>query len=564
METVFQESGPRTSLALPSRTVLNDTYEIGRVLGKGGFGITYAALDTHLQIPVAIKEFLPAQVAGRGTDQSTVQPHGGNEAEVFEHGLSAFLAEAQTLAQFNHQNIVQVRAFFRQNGTGYFVMPFYEGRTMDEVMKAYGGPMPADKAMDMITPVLDGLEVVHAKSLLHRDIKPQNVYITDEGDTILLDFGAARVSFGQESQSLSAVLTPGYAPFEQYSRRGHQGPWTDVYATAAVLYRMLTGTKPPEATDRIAGEPLIPIHHTNPSVPPPMAGAVESALATQPKDRPQSIADFRSRLHGGTGEDVRTHLIDPDDFKTRLVEDEEEGGVHGGAWQPPRPETQAPPDLRKTIGTLVLRADQACRYRLNNGDIMRLERGETREVPVQPGEHELSVGFGRAKFRLPMRVHPGERRVVPLAPPARGVPKWAWLAGGAVAVVVIAAVAIGSLGTSGDVVSIDLAPPGVTTEWAGSLADGDATLAEGEYADVFTFGTAPGVGGITASLESGEFDTYLFLLDANDTVIDSNDDADGFNAEISTPLTGTPPYRLFATSASQSMTGDYILTITSN
>ena len=138
---IFTESGERSTLALEARKILNGNYELGRVLGKGGFGITYAALDQSLQMPVAIKEYLPTAVAGRGTDRATVQPHGGKDAEIFENGLNAFLKEGQTLAKFNHPNIVRVRAFFRDNRTGYLVMPFLEGKTLAQHIRDSGGKL---------------------------------------------------------------------------------------------------------------------------------------------------------------------------------------------------------------------------------------------------------------------------------------------------------------------------------------------------------------------------------------------------------------------------------------
>ena len=586
MDTVFQESGPRTSLALPPRTILNDAYEIGRVLGKGGFGITYAALDTHLQVPVAIKEFLPAQVAGRGTDRSTVQPHGGNESDVFEHGLSAFLAEAQTLAQFNHPNIVQVRAFFRQNGTGYLVMPFYEGKTLDAVLNDHEGPMPCTEALALVEPVMNGLEAVHARNILHRDIKPQNVYLTDSGETILLDFGAARIAFGQESQSLSAVLTPGYAPFEQYSRRGHQGPWTDVYATAAMLYRMVTGDKPPEATDRLAGEPLAPIHLKNPSATPTFANAVSTALATMPKDRPQTIADFRAQL-AGAGETVviqdETIVADETIVDETIVDDHtivDRSASGGGSRQ--RPET-----------VLVLRAAEACRYKLDGGEIMTLAKGEERVVPVTPGEHAIAAAFGDERHRTSVRVARGERRVVPLAAPSGGrtsrgkaagrpVAKsgrgWVWFLGGAAALfgLLILVAVVDALGdvdptapgstvveATASGVALQFAGLGEPTTTSGFLGAGDGTLPTGEFADLYTI-EAGEANYLYAELTSADFDTFLILNGPDGSSVIQNDDFNGdtsvsyFDVELPTPGV----YQLFVTSHLPGEAGAYTLTVT--
>ena len=604
METLFQESGPRTSLALPPRTVLNDTYEVGRVLGKGGFGITYAALDMHLKVPVAIKEYLPAQVAGRGTDRSTVQPHGGKEVDVFEHGLNAFLSEAQTLAQFNHPNIVQVRAFFRQNGTGYLVMPFYEGRTLDAVMADHDGPMPCDEAVALVEPVMDGLEAVHGRNLLHRDIKPQNVYLTDSGETILLDFGAARIAFGQESQSLSAVLTPGYAPFEQYSRRGHQGPWTDVYATAAMLYRMVTGDKPPEATDRLAGEPLAPIHLKNPSATPAFANAVTTALATLPKDRPQTIADFRTMLKGSVADPT---LLAGDE--TVLATDETiltpEATILDRTG-PASPEASGEQDTTPGATVLVVRAAEACRFRIDGGEIVSLAKGEERSVPVEPGQHVVAAAFGDQRHKTTVQVRRSERRVVPLAPPGPGRrgrsrqrvegdrPRtsygWLWAIGGAgallVLLIVIGLAVDGNglapnnpsnvVGPGGDVEPVPpVAPPqdsspdyvfnviGDPVTATGVLAAGDGTLPNGEFADLYTFDSAQS-NYLFAELTSQDFDTYLILMGPDGEVIIENDDFDG-NLQVSYFDIDLPEpgiYRVFVTSAHPGETGRYTLTLT--
>ena len=606
MDTVFQESGPRLALALPPRAVLDGKYEIGKVLGKGGFGITYAAVDRNLNIPVAIKEFLPAQVAGRGTDQSTVQPHGGGEQEVFEHGLKAFLSEARTLAQFDHANIVSVKAFFEENGTGYLVMPFYEGETLDERLDAHEGPLPEDAALKLLEPVMNGLEAVHSRNILHRDIKPQNVYLTDTGQTVLLDFGAARIAFGQESQSLSAVLTPGYAPFEQYSRRGHQGTWTDVYATAAVLYRMLTGSKPPEATDRLAGEPLPPVHLRNPSVSPTVSAAVTAALGVQPKDRPQTIHAFRESLSDGT---VVASPPPDDGGGTILTSGEPELGgtiLAGGGG------SDEPPEVPAGQAVLVLHATRACQVKLNTGEVQSMASGEETEIPVLPGQHVVTAKFGNRQFRTREDVQEGERRVVRLAPGTRGggrpsdrrdstgeqsrqrppvrpeEPRWdpprqgggsaKWIVGGVVGllavVLLIVAVTRDNDPIPGDdgagVVVSDSDPvqqirfqgAGIPFTTSGTLARTDGEFQTGEYADAFEFERGD-ARSISLELVSDDFDTYLSLISPSGEVVASDDDSAGdLNAALTAPLDEPGTYRVFATSAAAGATGGYTLTLT--
>ncbi|KAA6182484.1 DUF1566 domain-containing protein [Thiohalocapsa marina] len=301
----YDEAAPRSPLVLPHRTLLNGQFLIGRVLGKpGGFGITYLAWDQQLHTRVAIKEYLPRELAGRGVGQSTVAAHSGEDAELFRFGLEQFLQEARTLAQLDHPNVVRVRHFFEANGTAYLVMDYYEGLSFAEYLEQQGGRVPEETAVQLMLPILDGLRAVHAKGFLHRDVKPQNIYLakTDAGGVrpILLDFGAARQAMGERSRSMSVVISAGYAPFEQYSRKGKQGPWTDIYAAAAVLYQAVTGVVPPEATDRIMDDELKPA--TGFGISQRLSDALSAALAVAPEARAQNVQAFQMALrHPGSG-----------------------------------------------------------------------------------------------------------------------------------------------------------------------------------------------------------------------------------------------------------------------
>ena len=284
--------------ALPTGLKL-EGYEIVRVLGVGGFGVTYLGFDDKLNMAVAIKEYLPSDLARRDSSQ-TVAPRSVNDKADFEWGLARFLSEAQDLARFDHPNIIRVRRFFEAHGTAYIVMDYAEGETLAALIE-HQGPLTEARVKDILLPLMDGLDEVHRSDLLHRDIKPGNIIIKDNGQPVLIDFGAARQSTGARSRSMTAVLTPGYAPLEQYSAKGNQGAWTDIYALAAVAYRALTGITPEEATNRIKNDPLIPaIEAGRGQASRTFLKALDWALAIDEEERPQTITEFRMALVGAT------------------------------------------------------------------------------------------------------------------------------------------------------------------------------------------------------------------------------------------------------------------------
>jgi serine/threonine protein kinase len=273
-------------------------YEVERVLGRpGGFGITYLATDTHLAKQVAIKEYLPTEFAVRGHD-SSVTVRSQDDREAFSWGLKSFLNEARVLARFSHPNVVQVYRFFEAHGTAYIVMEYVQGETLLEILKREG-TLDESRLKSVLLPIADGLEVMHKAGVLHRDIKPENIIIRPDGQPVLIDFGAARNALGTKSKSILSVLTPGYAPIEQYSEVSAQGPWTDIYALGAVAYRMINGKRPVDSISRINRDSLVPAV---------MAGAgrysasllqaVDRALSMKAEDRPQSIAQWRDELEG--------------------------------------------------------------------------------------------------------------------------------------------------------------------------------------------------------------------------------------------------------------------------
>ncbi len=290
--------------ALPQGYRLQE-YELMRVLGFGGFGMTYLGFDHNLDKGVAVKEFLPDDIAAR-TDDNSVVPKASQFLGDFEWGLERFLDEARTLARFDHRHIIKVFRFFKAHGTAYIVMEYAEGETLSEFLKRSKTLGEADlKAI--LFPILDGLEEVHEANFLHRDVKPGNIIIRDEDRSpVLLDFGAARQAIGARSRSVTSIITPGYAPIEQYSSRGDQGPWTDIYALGAVCYHALTGHVPDDATDRVRNDPLDPVAERCAGQ--ASAGflvAIDLALKVDEGDRPQSVAAWRTALSGKTPDSAK-------------------------------------------------------------------------------------------------------------------------------------------------------------------------------------------------------------------------------------------------------------------
>ncbi len=289
--------------SLPIGTHLRE-YLIQDVLGVGGFGITYLAEDTHLKRKVAIKEYFPVEIAWRDHD-TTVIPKSKNFEIPYSVGVDRFLREARSLAQFVHPNIVQVMNFFPANGTAYFVMNYVEGESLADYLKREGPLKDDQSVLDIFLPIIKGLQAVHHKNILHRDIKPDNIYLWKFGDPILIDFGASRHAVGHISnRSLTLVLTEGYAPYEQYQTDSNkQGPWTDIYALGATIYKTITGTHPPKAPDRLGldgdNDPLVPlIECATGRFSKKLLRAIDKCLEVSIKKRPQNVAELETLIQG--------------------------------------------------------------------------------------------------------------------------------------------------------------------------------------------------------------------------------------------------------------------------
>jgi serine/threonine protein kinase len=274
--------------ALPPGTRLGD-YRLDAMIGHGGFGITYRAFDAQLAKVVAIKEYLPLECAIRQADGQVV-PRSARLADDFAWGRERFLDEARALARFRHPHIVPVLRYFEANGTAYTVMEFEDGKNVAELLRDLGRRLPTDDVRRLADGLLSGLGAVHAQGFLHRDIKPANIIIRRDGVPILVDFGAARQAMGSRTRSLTGMLTPQYAPIEQYALDGKQGPWSDIYSAAAVLYHAIAGQAPPDAAARVGKDPYRPLAETEGDrFAPAFLAAIDRAMAFAPADRPQSV-----------------------------------------------------------------------------------------------------------------------------------------------------------------------------------------------------------------------------------------------------------------------------------
>jgi serine/threonine protein kinase len=293
------------SYSLPSGTKLGDGYEIRGVLGSGGFGITYQAWDVEFHRLVAIKEYFPFDLAIRASGSDSVVSRDAGTKDDLAKGMVQFVEEGRTLAKFADDRIVRATNFVKANDTVYMVMEYQEGRSLSEFLAEQKRPLSEQEVLNIFVPIMQALEKVHRASILHRDLKPDNIYIRNDGAPLLLDFGAARQKVLGKSRSLTSMLSPGYAPLEQYHARGNQGPWTDIYALGATMYFCATGKKPENVTARVGA--------SNAGIPDPMPPAVQAGaqlysetllstidwmLELNERQRPQSLSEVLTRLSG--------------------------------------------------------------------------------------------------------------------------------------------------------------------------------------------------------------------------------------------------------------------------
>lgn len=282
---------------LPPRTILENKYIIGRVLGQGGFGITYLGCDLELNKKLAIKEYFPVQISTRAQDHLTVSPISTKSRRELDYGLSRFADEARALTQFrSNPGVVSILDFLYAHGTAYIVMEYVDGRDLKEYLHQHGGKISYEAGLKILLLIMAALEEVHRAGIVHRDISPDNIYVQANGAVKILDFGATRYAMGEQSRSLSIVLKPGYAPEEQYRGKGRQGPWTDIYALGATFYRTITGFVPPDALDRLIDDELAPPSARGVPIPGYAETALMKSLALKAENRFQTIAAFREAM----------------------------------------------------------------------------------------------------------------------------------------------------------------------------------------------------------------------------------------------------------------------------
>lgn len=279
---------------LPPGTMLSDgRYMIGTAINAGGFGIVYKAWDNTFAKMIAVKEYYPGGIAARTPGTAQVLIYSDKRLREYEQGKERFLNEARKVAKFNtHPNIVDVYDFFEDNNTAYMVMEYMDGMTYKAYIRSQGGKVRQQLAVSVALAVLDALKEVHKEKIIHRDINPSNIFICKNGVVKLFDFGAARI----EATEMSTILTPHYAPPEQYSTSGKQGAYTDIYSVGATTYYALTGIKPEESTDRVQEDHLVPPHEVDPEIPVELSNTVMRAMALKEELRFQNTDQFKDAL----------------------------------------------------------------------------------------------------------------------------------------------------------------------------------------------------------------------------------------------------------------------------
>lgn len=283
---------------MPEGAMLANRYVIGDILGFGGFGITYSAWDSKLEMRVAIKEYYPSSLVNRISGSNRVEIFSEKKRDEYEKGLTRFLGEAQNMAKFSgKKNIVSVYNYFKENGTAYLVMEYLDGVSLKEYTQKHGEKLPYAQVIEITQSVINALKILHKNHIIHRDISPDNIFMCKDGTVKLIDFGAARfANETDEAKTLSVILKPGFAPPEQYRSKGKQGPWTDIYALGATMYRIVTGVVPEESVNRNVQDTLKEPKEYVPEIPKYFNNILMKTLALQPQLRFQNVEDLERKL----------------------------------------------------------------------------------------------------------------------------------------------------------------------------------------------------------------------------------------------------------------------------
>lgn len=326
---------------LPALSILAGKYLVGDVIGEGGFGITYIGLELNMNRVVAIKEFYPDGYCIRNSYETTnIRIYGGPAEKTVKTWRDNFIGEAQILSKCTMlPGVVHVMDFFKENETAYIIMEYLEGINLDVYVDKRGGRIPAQMFISAIEPVLRALEEIHTQGLVHRDLSPDNIRLLDDGRMKIMDFGAAKdlsvTDAGEKNQAIT--LKKGYAPVEQYSTESEVGPWLDVYAIAATIYKCITGVILPEATDREKSDGLVPPSRLTAGITQEIEGALLKALAIRREDRFQNVGEFRNALYRNFNGPVGVPLV----YMQAGVYSQPQGGMN------PPPKTSQPPKKLK-------------------------------------------------------------------------------------------------------------------------------------------------------------------------------------------------------------------------
>ena len=311
----------KKEIHLSQGTVIRGRYQIVDLIGRGGFCYTYKAFDSVLNVYVAIKEYFPHGVASRQSG-NTVTVFTKADESMFYKGMRRFLNEARSLAQFNtNPSVVSVYDFFEENSTAYLVMEYLEGEDMKKHVGPAGNVLDLDYVKWLADYLCDTLAQIHEAGIVHRDISPDNIFICKDGNIKLIDFGAVKQSMNKNNESVTVILKQGYAPIEQYSSKGKLGPWTDIYALGATIYRLITGRVPPESVDRMVNDLLVPAHMLNPAVPKNFSFALMKAMSLTVEDRYHSMQEFKAGLNDTNSyPDVYYNQVLGDAYKIKPTE----------------------------------------------------------------------------------------------------------------------------------------------------------------------------------------------------------------------------------------------------